>query len=462
MMSDSELLARFARTRSEDAFAELVQRYVNLVYSAALRQVGGDTHLAEDVAQTVFTDLARKATALARRPTLTGWLYTSARFAAAKIVRSEHRRRDREEEFMRQPNDAAPEADWEQLCPVLDEVMHQLQEPDREAILLRYFENRPFAEIGVRCGLNANAARMRVDRALEKLRNLLAKRGVTTTAALASVISAHAVQAAPASLAVTLATTSVACAGTSTLASWHVMNTTTLKATIGALALAGASTALLVQHSARQKLQVANESLTQQIAQLKASNQSLSKLPAQAQKPTTLPSDQFNELLRLRGEVGVLRQQTNELARLRQENRRLLSQLATQSAPTNQASAEDQFILRQTHVVDAMTTLLTAIKSYAANHNGQYPRTVDQLTASGAVVTSNFPGNLGPEDFQFLKDGAVDPSGNKVLLSVRVPLERPGRPSVLVLGGISPDGVTHTAIVNVSPDATQTSLAPNP
>src|ERR1039458_9575374 len=102
--------------------------------------------------------------------------------------------------LMREPNDAAPETDWEQLRPVLDEVMHQLRETDREAILLRYLENQPFAEIGARCGLNENAARMRVDRALEKLRGLLARRGVMTAAALASVISAHAVQVAPVSL----------------------------------------------------------------------------------------------------------------------------------------------------------------------------------------------------------------------------------------------------------------------
>ncbi|MGO8931163.1 MAG: RNA polymerase sigma factor [Limisphaerales bacterium] len=173
MRSDSELLARFARSRSEDAFAKLVRRHVHLVYSAALRQVGGDEHLAQDVAQTVFSDMARKAPALVPRATLTGWLHTSARFAAAKIVRAEHRRRDREEKFMREPNDAAPETDWEQLRPVLDEVMHQLQEADREAILLRYFENRPFSEIGIHCGLNENAARMRVERALEKLCSLL-------------------------------------------------------------------------------------------------------------------------------------------------------------------------------------------------------------------------------------------------------------------------------------------------
>src|ERR1017187_10307505 len=123
MMSDSELLARFARSRSEDAFAELVRRDVNLVYSAALRQVGGDAHFAQDVAQTVFADLARKAGSLSRHESLTGWVYTSAHFAAAKIARTENRRRDREEKFMREPiHETAPEADWEKLRPALDEI----------------------------------------------------------------------------------------------------------------------------------------------------------------------------------------------------------------------------------------------------------------------------------------------------------------------------------------------------
>src|SRR5208282_2742343 len=135
MTPDCELLRRYAETRSEAAFAELVQRHVNLVYSAALRQVNGDAHLAQDVAQMVFTDLARKADSLARRTTLTGWLYTSAHFAAAKIVRLESRRRNREEQFMREPtNEFVPEVgrvtpcapDWEKLRPVLDQAMHEL------------------------------------------------------------------------------------------------------------------------------------------------------------------------------------------------------------------------------------------------------------------------------------------------------------------------------------------------
>ena len=217
MTPDSELLKRFAKTNSEDAFAELVKRHVNLIYSAALRQVGGDTHLAQDAAQIVFADLARKAGSLSHRDTLTGWLYTSAHFAAAKMARTENRRRDREEKFMREPiHENAPDADWEKLRPALDNAMHELNETDREAILFRYFENQPFIQVGAKLGLNENAARMRVERALEKLRAIFAKRGITTAAALASVISANAVQLAPANLAATLTSASVMAAGTGT------------------------------------------------------------------------------------------------------------------------------------------------------------------------------------------------------------------------------------------------------
>ena len=170
---------------------------------------------------------------------MTGWLYTSAHFAAAKIVRGENRRRDREEKFMREPtNDSgagfqpaefAPEADWEKLRPTLDDAMHELKESDREAILLRYFENRQFAEVGAKLGLNENAARMRVERALEKLRDIFTKRGITTATALASVISANAIQIAPANLAATLTTASIATAGTGTFTLLKIMTATKLK-----------------------------------------------------------------------------------------------------------------------------------------------------------------------------------------------------------------------------------------
>jgi len=323
MTPDSELLGRYARTRSEDAFAELVRRHVNLVYSAALRQVNGDAHLAQDVAQTVFTDLARKAGSLARRETLTGWLYTSAHFAAAKIARTENRRRGREEKFMRDPIQnsgtgvspvhPAPESDWENLRPTLDDAMHELKETDREAILLRYFENQQFTEIGTKLGLNENAARMRVERALEKLRGILTRRGIATATALASVISANAVQLAPANLTATLAATSIAAAGTGTFTLLKIMTATQLKLGIGALVVAGVTTALVVQHQAQTGLRGENQSLRQQLARLRADNDNLSNRLTGVVETESLPREQFNELLKLRGEVGVLRRQKYDL-----------------------------------------------------------------------------------------------------------------------------------------------------
>jgi len=316
MTPDSELLRDYAETKSEEAFAELVRRHVNLVYSAALRQVNGDAHLAQDVAQTVFTNLARKAAPLSCRASLTGWLYTSAHFAAAKIVRGENRRRDREKKYMREPiSETAPEPDWNKLRPVLDEVMHELKEADREAILLRYFENRPFAEIGEKFGLNENAARRRVERALEKLRAVFLRRGVAATTALVSVISANAVQIAPTGLAATLTSASLAAAGTGTLTLLKLMTMTKLKLGISALVVAGATTALVVQHQTQTRLRAENELLTQQIAQLKTDNENFSNRLATAGDSKSLSDEQFNELLRLRSEVGVLRRQTNELGK---------------------------------------------------------------------------------------------------------------------------------------------------
>ena len=225
MMNDSrELLRRYVAERSEPAFTELVQRHIDLVYSAALRQVGGEAPAAQDVTQAVFTDLARKAARLTRHTSLTGWLYTSTRYLAAKARRAEQRRRAREQHAhtMNQLlQSTGPDPAWDELRPVLDDVMHELSAADREAVLLRFFERRPLAEIGTRLGLSENAARMRVDRALDKLRAALAKRGVTSTAtALAAVLADEAVSAAPVGLAATVSHTAFA-AGAAEHGSWE-------------------------------------------------------------------------------------------------------------------------------------------------------------------------------------------------------------------------------------------------
>ena len=205
---DTELLRRYAEDGSEAAFAELVSRHVGLVYAAALRQVGGAAHRAQDVSQTVFIALARQAAPLSRRTELVGWLYTSTHHVAAKLKRTEQRRAQREQEAhaMNEINaDNRAAADWDRLRPVLDAAMHGLSDADREAILLRYFQNRRLAEIGQRLGLSQDAARMRVERALDKLRALLGRRGITsTTAALGVALANPALAVAPSGLAATI------------------------------------------------------------------------------------------------------------------------------------------------------------------------------------------------------------------------------------------------------------------
>jgi RNA polymerase sigma factor (sigma-70 family) len=204
MVEDAELIRRYAEEQSEGAFAELVQRHVPLVYSAALRRLAGDAHAAADVTQLVFTALARQAPSLVRCQVLPGWLYATTRNLAVDYIRSEHRRRAREQEAhaMHEPDSASPPPDWDQLRPLLDEVMDQLGQRDREAVLLRFFAHRSFSEIGQALNVTEDAARMRVDRAIEKLRAMLARRGATSTgAALGLMLSSQAATAAPAGIA---------------------------------------------------------------------------------------------------------------------------------------------------------------------------------------------------------------------------------------------------------------------
>ena len=445
------LVREFATNQSEPAFAALVERHIALIHSAALRQVG-DAHLAEEITQAVFIILARKAASLGAKTVLSTWLYRTTRYAAADALRARRRRQAREQEAHMQSILNEPQEDaWAQLAPLLDDALSKLGETDRTALVLRFFENKTAREIAGALRMEEAAAQKRVARALEKLRALFVKRGVTLTATvIAGAVAANSVQAAPAGLAVTVKAVALAAAGTGAFTLFQFMTISKLKLGISVLVVTGATTAFVVQHQVQTKLREENESLTQRLARLQTDNESLSNHATQTNKPTS-PNDQFDELLRLRGEVGMLRQQTNELAKFRQENRKLLSQVAAQSEPTNLVSAEDQFTLRQTHAVDAMTTLLNAIKNYAAKHDGQYPESFDQLTASGDLETSNFAGNLGLGDFEIMKDGAVDVQGNKAVLKLRVPLQRPGG-RAMVFGTITDDGLVRTETTYVGPE----------
>ncbi len=422
MTPDSELLSRYARTRSEDVFAELVRRHVNLVYSAALRQVNGDAHLAQDVAQTVFADLARKAGSLARRESLTGWLYTSAHFAAAKITRTENRRRLREDKFMREPTNescagVSPANVWEKIRPALDDAMHELKESDREAVLLRYFENRSFIEVGAKFGLNENAARMRVDRALEKLRAIFTKRGIVATTALASVISANAVQMAPAGLATTLATTSIAAAGTGTaFILLKLMTASQLKLGIGALAAIGAATTLVMQHQAQVKLRQESRLQGQQIAQLATDNQSLSNRLAATADAKSLTDEQMSELLRLRSMVGQMREQTNQLALLQAENRWLQLQMENfgNQALRNYPALTNVFLfeVHRAAMINAGKQIGIALRMHADDYGGEYPTNLSQLiyttNQGGGYIRTNFSGDVQLADFEAANPGLAN------------------------------------------------------
>jgi len=200
---DIELLRQFAVENSEAAFAALAARHVHLVYSTALRQVG-NSHSAEEITQAVFIILARKAKSLSSKTILTGWLHQTARLTAANFLRTEIRRRNREQEAFMQSALNETET-WTQIAPLLDDAISKLGGRDRNAILLRYFENKSAREMAAALRVDEPAAQKRVTRAVEKLRKYFAKRGVTlTAAAIAGAVSENSVQAAPVGLAATV------------------------------------------------------------------------------------------------------------------------------------------------------------------------------------------------------------------------------------------------------------------
>lgn len=212
---DMALVQAYAAEQSEAAFATIVSRHVGLVHSAALRQLR-DEHLAQDVTQAVFVLLARKAGSLPPNTVLSGWLYRTALFACADVRRRETRRQQREQEALMQASFETSDTQtvWSQLAPVLEEAMARLRDSDRDALVLRFFENKSMKEIAAVLGLQERAAQKRVRRALEKLRGSFARRGILFSAALISTaISANSISAAPASVSA-LATTAATASNT--------------------------------------------------------------------------------------------------------------------------------------------------------------------------------------------------------------------------------------------------------
>jgi RNA polymerase sigma factor (sigma-70 family) len=204
MTDDMDLLREYAQNNSEEAFAELVSRYINLVYSVGLRQIN-DPQLAEEITQVTFIILARKADSLSPQTVLSGWLCRTARNVSAKALKMQQRRQIREHEAFMQSalNEPEPESiAWSQIAPLLDTALAQLGGRDHDAIVLRFFDRKSFKEVGAALGTTEESARKRVHRTLEKLQRLFKNRGIVVSSALiGGAISTNSIQSAPVALA---------------------------------------------------------------------------------------------------------------------------------------------------------------------------------------------------------------------------------------------------------------------
>jgi RNA polymerase sigma factor (sigma-70 family) len=262
MMDDMDLVRQYAQNKSEEAFATLVSRHVNLVYSVALRHAR-EAHLAEEITQSVFIVLARKAGSLGSGTVLSGWLCRTARYVSARALTTQRRRQRREQEAAMESSANETESNvWMQIEPLLETAMAQLGEKDHNAVVLRFLEGRSFKSVSAALGTSEAGAKMRVNRALEKLRAFFKRHGIMVSVAMiAGAVSANSVQAAPVGLASSV--TAAAIKGTTVTTSTLTLIETTLKymawtklktaIVAGAIALVAAGTATVTIKVARAK-----------------------------------------------------------------------------------------------------------------------------------------------------------------------------------------------------------------
>jgi RNA polymerase sigma factor (sigma-70 family) len=408
-MNDIVLLREYLNCNSETAFAGLVHQHVNLIYSVALRYTG-NSHDAQDVTQVVFVILAKKAVSLRQRTNLSGWLYETTRLTSSQLLRTRARHQAREREAYMQStlNDSETEGIWRQLAPLLEEAMTKLNEKERALLVLRYFENKSGAETAALMGVNEWAARKCIDRAVEKLRKFFTTRGVVVPAAiLTTAISANSVHAAPIALAKTATAVALAegaTASTSTLTlikgALKIMAWTKAKtAVVTAVVAASVVVPLLVQHQAQARLRDGDATLRQQAALLapqKTENDRLSNLVVNS----SLSKEQMNDLQRLRGEVGPLRRQADEVAQLRRENRQLKAKTG-QDRPKTPLQLKEEAVAKMSYGKN----WIIGFYQYAEKHNGQFPTNFEEAAAFVPDNAKN-QSNVTPDQFEIVFQGS--------------------------------------------------------
>jgi RNA polymerase sigma factor (sigma-70 family) len=345
-MDDMALLRNYAAHNSEAAFATLVSRWISFVYSAALRQVR-DPHLAEEVTQAVFIILAKKAGAIGDKTILSGWLFKTTRFAALAQTRAAARRRHHELEAQMHSEIRAtpPDPLWDDISPLLDEALAQLSKTDRQALLLRFLENKSLAEVGTSLGTAEDTARMRINRALEKLRRFFMKRGVDSTPSLmAGLISTHAIHAAPAGLAATITAAAVKGSavagsiltlvkGTLNIMAW-IKTKTAIVIGVSTL-LAGA--AVLTLHEQEEKNRAQEQTIRDQEDKIRAEE---NQIRTHEQESGVSPEERKqldDRLKQLQAEHNELRARQDQLRlnqnQLREQDPNLFSRPSTQISP---------------------------------------------------------------------------------------------------------------------------------
>jgi len=431
--TDQQLLASYAETRAEVAFGELVRRHVDLVHSAARRLVV-DPHLAEDVTQSVFVALARQAAEVDRRlkagVPLSGWLHRTTRNLAAKVVRAEMRRRDREREAyaMQTLETETEESIWGRIAPHLDPALAEISDADRDALLLRFYERKTAREIGNRMGTSEEAAQKRISRALERLRTVLVARGLAVPAAsFGGMLTANAVQAAPAALPGTvLAAVGVAGTAVSGLGLFHIMTTAKLKLVVAATIAAGAAVTVVLQHRENRRLQGEVFALREQVA---------SQPTVQPISGVALADEvQKDEIIRLRGEVAQLRRLQPELIALRAENQQLKtgSPVRDQAVPVEDPQREE-FKQRGIAKMVFAKLWIEAFFLYSQANGGVFPSSFDQAREYYPKQTDLPAGAEVPseQDFEILFSGPPAQLSNPasaIVLRERTPFANLGRP----------------------------------